>query len=381
MRLMHISDLHLGKRVNEFSMIADQRYILNQILTMIDDEQPDGVLIAGDVYDRSAPAEEAVRLLDHFLRELAARKCECYIVSGNHDSAVRLSFGSELIRGSGIHIAPVYDGTLSPHFLEKDGLRAAIWLLPFVKPAHVRAAFPDEAEDIVTYTDACACAIRHMQPAKADVRILVSHQFVTGAVRSESEELVVGGLDNVDAAVFEPFDYVALGHIHGAQHVGKENVRYSGTPLKYSFSEEKQVKSVTMIDIDRSGGQHIRTLPLTPLHDLRTVRGDFAELTDRRLYIDTQTDDYIHAVLTDEEDIPDAMSRLRVIYPNLMKLTYDNARTREQRVIEASADTGSRQPSELFAEFYELQNNQPMNEEQQELIRRLTVRVWEGSDV
>lgn len=377
MRLMHLADLHLGKRVNEFSMIADQRYILDEIIKIADEKQPDGVLIAGDVYDRSAPAEDAVRLLDHFLSGLAERNIEVFMVNGNHDSPVRLSFASALIDRSGIHIAPVYDGTLQPYLMEKDGLRAAIYLLPFLRPSHVRMVFGEEAEQVTDYTTACELAIGHREPSDADVHILVGHQFVTGAVRSESEDLQVGGLDNVDVSVFEPFDYVALGHIHGAQHIGRESVRYSGTPLKYSFSEARQQKSVTFIELSKDQPAQIEQIPLVPMHDLRVLRGSFMELTDRSNYENTATDDYIYAVLTDEEDVPDAMAKLRVIYPNLMKLTYDNARMQLQQGLSDAAQLASRQPMELFSELYELQNNRQMSGEQTALVAALIAQIWE----
>lgn len=249
MRLIHLSDLHIGKRVNEFSMLEDQEYILKRILNIIDDKKPDGVIIAGDVYDRTMPSEDAVKLLDWFLTSLAKRKLQVYIISGNHDSAVKLSFASGLIDLSGIHIAPVYNGKVEPMRLEgSDGISADIYMLPFVKPVTVKNIFKDEAEDIKDYTSACRVAIEHMDIDETATNILVAHQFVTGAERSDSEENI-GGLDNVDVGVFAPFDYVALGHIHGPQKVGRDTVRYSGTPLKYSLSEAKHHKSVTVIDI------------------------------------------------------------------------------------------------------------------------------------
>lgn len=377
MRLIHLSDLHIGKRVNEFSMLEDQEYILKKILGIIDEEKPDGVIIAGDVYDKSVPGEEAVKLLDSFLTSLAKRKLQVYMISGNHDSATKLAFASKLIDLSGIHISPVYDksrfagnerGKLAPLELgDSDGFTVKIHMLPFVKPATVRAVFPEEADEIGDYTDACRVAIEHMEIDESETNILVAHQFVTGAERSESEENV-GGLDNVDVSVFEPFDYVALGHIHGPQKAGRETVRYCGTPLKYSLSEAKHTKSVTVIDIPENKKVDIRTVPLTPLHELREIKGTFDELMDKKTYEGEAVDDYLYIVLTDEEDVPDALGKLRTVYPNIMKLRYDNTRTRTEQVIDDGVVLEGKSMIELFDELYEKQNNQPMNDEQRAIM-------------
>lgn len=374
MRLLHLSDLHLGKRVNEFSMIEDQRYILRKVLEIIDKEKPDGVMIAGDIYDKSAPNEEAVKLLDRFLSSLASRKQQVFIISGNHDSAVKLAFASDLIDHSGIHFSPVYEGRIEPFKLENNGNEICIYMLPFVRPITVKSIFPEEAETIKNYSDACQAAIRHMDIDKTKCNILIAHQFVTGASRSDSEEMV-GGLDNVDVSVFDDFDYVALGHIHRPQSVGRDTVRYSGTPLKYSFSEVDYHKSVTILDIE---GKKItiRTALLIPKYDMREIRGTFEKLTEESFYQNQKTDDYLHITLTDEEDIPDAMGKLRKIYPNVMKLSYDNTRTRKDQLVEKGADVEHKLPIELFEELYEMQNNQPMNEEQCAFVQDMMKTVW-----
>lgn len=378
MRLLQLSDLHLGKRVNEFPMLEDQKYILEEILHIAEKEKPDGILIAGDIYDRPTPGEDAVRLLDYFLGRLAMQKQQVYIISGNHDSAVKLSFASELIERSGIHIAPVYDGTMKSYVLGEGAEKIHIYLLPFVKPAVVRAIFPEEK--IESYTDAVRVALAQTKISGKEYNVLVAHQFVTGAQRSESEEIHAGGLDNVDAEVFRQFDYVALGHIHGAQHTGSETIRYCGTPLKYSFSECSQTKSITAIDITYKNGEkrtEIRTIPLHPLRDLRKLRGTYAELTDKKNYEGTAREDYLQITLTDEEDVPDAMAKLRIIYPNLMLLRYDNTRTRECREITEAEELEKKTPMSLFEELYVLQNNQPMNEEQRKLVEKLIGKIWE----
>ena len=376
MKLIHLSDLHLGKRVNEFSMLEDQAYILQEILGIIDDEAPDAVLVAGDVYDKSIPPAEAVELFDDFLVRLARRKLPVFIISGNHDSPERLAFAGRLIDASGIHLWPVYHGCVEPLTLCDEHGEVDIFMLPFVKPANVRRFFPDEAID--SYTDALRVAIGRMPVDPARRSVLVTHQFVTGAARCESEELSVGGSDNVDSSVFDAFDYVALGHLHGPQNVAEERVRYCGTPLKYSFSEASHKKSVTVVQLGEKGALAIRTIPLTPRRDLVELRGTYNELTLKSFYErTTYRDDYVHITLTDEEDVPDAVGKLRVIYRNLMKLDYDNARTRRSAEITGAEAVEQKTPFELFAEFYELQNNAPMSEQQADLIRGKIGKLWE----
>ena len=376
MKFLHLADLHLGKRVNGFSMLEDQAHILRQILAILDDEQPDGVLIAGDVYDKSVPSVEAVELLDGFLTELCARGVPVLLISGNHDSPERLAFGGRVMDSCGIHISPVYDGALAPVTLHDAFGPVHVWLLPFVKPAHVRRWFPDA--DIESYTDAVAEAVAHMDIDTAARNVLVTHQFVTGGTRSGSEELSVGGTDNVDSGIFAPFDYVALGHLHGAQHIGRETIRYAGSPLKYSFSEARQHKSVTVVTLGEKGDVQVCTVALTPLRELREIRGSYDELTARSFYEHTTyRSDYLHLILTDEQDVFDAMSRLRTIYPYLMTLDYDNARTRAAGGMSVPAETERRTPPELFEALYQRQNHQPMSEVQRAYIAQLMEQIME----
>lgn len=376
MKFLHLADLHLGKRVNGFSMLEDQAHILRQILAILDDERPDGVLIAGDVYDKSVPSVEAVELLDGFLTELRTRGVPVLLISGNHDSPERLAFGGRVMDSCGIHISPVYDGALAPVTLHDEFGPVHVWLLPFVKPAHVRRWFPDA--DIESYTDAVAEAVAHMDIDTATRNVLVTHQFVTGGARSGSEELSVGGTDNVDSGVFAPFDYVALGHLHGAQHIGRETIRYAGSPLKYSFSEARQHKSVTVVTLGEKGDVQVRTAALTPLRELREIRGSYDELTARSFYEHTTyRSDYLHLILTGEQDVFDAMSRLRTIYPYLMTLDYDNARTRAAGGMSVPAETERRTPSELFEALYLRQNHRPMSEVQRAYIAQLMEQIME----
>ena len=393
MKFIHLSDLHLGKRIHEFSMHDEQKAILEQILKIIDAEKPDGVLIAGDIYDKSVPPAEAVLLFDHFLVKLSDRNLQVFIISGNHDSPERIAFGARIMENGGIHLSPVYDGNITPFSMTDDYGKVNIYMLPFIKPSHVRRYFADE--EIVTYTDAVRVAVKHMNVNTDERNILLTHQFVTGATRSDSEEISVGGSDNVGASVFEDFDYVALGHIHRPQICGAPHIRYCGTPLKYSFSEAKHEKSVTVVELGEKAVQatdlsaqlslyseaqpcvSIRTLPLTPLHDLREIRGTYMELTAKSFYEGTATDDYLHITLTDEEDIPDAMNKLRVIYPNLMKLDYDNTRTRSAGHVEAETRIQTLSPLELFSQFYETQNGQPLSAEQEQIAKQLISQIWE----
>ena len=379
MKLIHLSDIHLGKRVNEFSMLEDQAHILKKILAVVDEEKPDGVLIAGDVYDKSVPSTEAVQLFDDFLVRLAERKLPVFIISGNHDSPERLSFANRLIDAAGIHLAPVYNGVVEPITLSDEYGPVNVYMLPFIKPAHVRGFFPDT--EITGYSDAVAAAIGRMNIDKTQRNVLITHQFVTGAQRSDSEELSVGGTDNIGAEVFCDFDYVALGHIHGPQNMDSGRIRYCGSPLKYSFSEAAQQKSVTVAELKEKGTLEIHTVPLIPRRDMVELKGSYQQLTLREYYENTTyQEDYTHITLTDEEDIPDAVAKLRAVYHNLMKLDYDNTRTRHSAAISGAENVETRSPIDLFAEFYELQNGLPMSAEQTELVASLIEKIWEGEE-
>lgn len=373
MKFIHISDLHLGKRLYEFSMLEDQEHILNQIIEIIDSEKPNGVLIAGDVYDKQNPPAEAVQLLDDFLVKLAQRKLEVFVISGNHDSPERIAFGSRIMNAGGIHMSPVYNGEITPFTMTDEHGNVNVYMLPFVKPANVRC-FCDEdvRENIKTETDAIKAAISKMAINPAERNIIVSHQAIKGAVRSDSEEVVIGNLREIDASAFDPFDYVALGHLHTPQNCGSEKIRYCGTPLKYSLSELKGKKSVTVVELLEKGNVQYKTVELTPLRELVELRGTYDELTKKSFYDKTTwQEDYTHIILTDEDDIPDAIGKLRVIYRHLMKLDYDNKRTQSDSEIIGANMIEKKTPLELFEELYELQNNQPMSDEQVEFMKKL----------
>lgn len=372
MKLIHLADLHLGKRVNGFSMIDDQKYILAQIVGIIDAEQPQVVLIAGDVYDRSIPSEDAVDLFDDFLVKLSQRGVEVYIISGNHDSAERVAFGGRLMDASGIHFAPVYNGEIAPLTLDDAYGTVTFWPIPFLKPVHVRHFYPDEP--LESYADAMQFVVGRLPLDCANRNVALVHQFITGASTLGSEEQSVGGIDEIPVSVFDAFDYVALGHLHSPQKIGREGVRYAGSPLKYSFSEANQKKSVPVIELGAKGHIHIREIPLVARRDMRRISGSFKEI----MAAAEQNEDYYEITLTDEEDISNAIDHLRLGYPNLMILRYDNTRTRTESIILAREDVEKKSPLELFDTLFTQQNGQPMNGEQRKYIGSLIEEIWEA---
>lgn len=375
MKFVHLSDLHLGKRVNGYSMIEDQKYILLKILNVIDEQKAETVVIAGDVYDKPIPPTEAVQLFDDFLFRLVERNLQILVISGNHDSPERIAFGSRFMDKSGVHMSQVYNGKNDLVELKDKYGKVNFYMLPFVKPSNVRRFFEDE--EINTYTDAVRVAVSHMNVNKKARNVIITHQFVTGAQRSESETIAVGGTDNVDSYVFDDFDYVALGHIHGPQNVGKNTVRYCGTPLKYSFSEISHEKSVTVVEMKEKGNVKVSTVELTPKLDMREIKGTYEELTFKKNYENTNTEDYLHIILTDEEDVADAVAKLRCVYPNLMKLDYDNTRTRNSFALTQAEETEKKTDTELLSEFFEKQNGKPLSDEQLEYAANLFEQIKE----
>ena len=393
MKFLHLADLHIGKRVCEHNMLDEQVHILGEVLDITRKESPDAVLIAGDVYDKSVPSAEAVAVLDDFLVKLAATGTKVFVLSGNHDSAERIAFGGRLMQGMGVYMSPVYNGEFAPVTLKDEMGEVDLWMLPFVRPADVRAHLESDEEcaAVTDYTSAMRMAIAQMKFTEGRRNVLVAHQFVTGAERSESEENV-GGLDNVDASVFEKFDYVALGHIHKPQNVMKDvggtvRARYSGTPLKYSLSEAAHKKSLTVVELGAAGDSaglaalQIREIPLVPLHDVREVRGTFAEIVspefrNAQVAEGKKLDDFVYVKLTDENDVPDAAQKLRGIYPNLMMLGYDNERTRHEEDTGVAEQVEKKRPMELFGEFFEGRNGRAMNEEESEFVQNLVNGIW-----
>ena len=377
MKLIHLSDLHIGKRLKEMSLLEDQKYILDQILGIVDAQKPDAVLICGDVYDKSVPSGEAVSQFDDFLCKLSQRNTQIMIISGNHDSPERLAFGNQLLTNAGIHISPVYDGKVRCVTLADCHGPVAFWLLPFLKPAHVRHHYPDDR--IENYTDAIRVAIEKMEPDFQIRNVLLSHQFVTGSDTCDSEEISVGGTENVDASAYDGFDYVALGHIHRQQSPGGNRIHYCGTPLKYSLSEESHHKSLTVVELGPKGQLSLELIPLIPQRDLRSIRGTFQELMRKDYYSHVVREDYLHVILTDEEDVPEAIGKLSDIYPHILWLSYDNTRTRTDQYVDMAEDVQKKSPLELFAELYEKQNNQPMSDVQRQFMEELINTIKEDA--
>ncbi len=374
MKFAHISDLHLGKKLYQLSLLEEQRYILREIVNIVEKEEVDGVIIAGDIYDKIYPPAEAVALFDSFLVELASAGRKVFVISGNHDSPERIAFLGRLTRPAGLYLSPVYDGKIDKITLEDKFGPLNLFLLPFIKPVHVRHFYPEEK--ISDYTQAMETIIRQMELNQGERNLLVAHQFVTGAVRSESEEVAVGGLDNVAAEVFGDFDYVALGHLHRPQSIARESIRYCGTPLKYSFSESEDKKSLTIVEVKEKGRVEIKTVPLSPLRDMVRLRGTFLQLMEKGQ--EEKREDYVQITLLDEEDVPNALSRLALVYPGLLHLEYDNRRTRQNREIQVRSKMAGLSPKELFAGFYEEMNNQPLNQNQLAYLEEKLEAIWKG---
>lgn len=375
MKFIHLSDLHLGRRLNDFSLIEDQKYILSSITDIVKCENPDFVVLAGDIYDKPVPSAEAVELFDDFLVKLSKLSLPVFVISGNHDSAERIAFASRIMDATGIHMSPVYSGKTDVFTFTDEFGKVNVYMLPFIKPTTVRRFFPET--EISSYTDAVRTAVEKMNVDTNERNVLVTHQFVTGAVISDSEEISVGGSDNINIDVFDNFDYVALGHIHSPQTMDKGRVRYSGSILKYSVSEANQKKSLSVIEMNKKGDTSVRTVELVPLRDLRKIRGNYDEITLRSNYENTNTDDYIHVALTDEDDIPDAIAKLRTIYPHIVKLEYDNARTRNTNSIDCAQDSENKSELELFSELFVKQNNCDMSEAQLQLMEKIIEEISE----
>ncbi len=376
MKLIHISDLHLGKRVYNYSMLEDQTRILEQIRDIVAAERPDAVLIAGDVYDRGIPPEAAMTELERFLEELVDIGTQVFISAGNHDSAERLSFGSRLMQKSGIYLTDAEPVCRLYKTLTDAHGEVDIYMMPYIRPTAVKSRFP--GEEIKTFDDAVGAVLCGLPRIPGRRSVLVAHQFVAGGEAGDSEELYVGGSEQVSAGLFAGFSYVALGHLHRPQNVGGDvRIRYCGTPLKYSFSECNQQKSVTVAELDGQGTVSLRLVELRAERDMVQLRGSFAQLTDPARWQGTcLTTDFVHIILTDEDEVPEAAARLRSIYANMMHLSYDNTRTRGEVQVNADVTAGIKDPMQLFKKFFEQQNNTEMTAEQEAFVRELTEEIW-----
>lgn len=375
LRFMQVSDLHIGKKLRERPLDEDQAHILHQIVMVAKENKVDGLIVAGDVFDDgSVPTAESMKIFDRFLNELADNEVETYIISGNHDSMSRLAFAKSFMATRGIHIVSSPEEGIVTYSKHSDGLTVDICMLPFVKPAHVRRMYPDA--EIRDYNDAVRAVIAHseFEPGKR-FRILVTHQFVTASgippERSDSEKVIVGNTENVDASLFDMFDYVALGHIHKAQDVGSERIHYCGTPLKYSKSEWRDQKGATIIDIDSDGFTKHR-IPLVPLRDVRVVEGPLQGIIDAAKG-DPGSGDYVYVKLTDSP--MNAMARLREVFPMVVSLETPESGTEhldEDLDVEGEIDEVG-----LFCEFYRKCTDKELTEGQKKIVGEMLLEESE----
>ena len=370
MKILHLADLHLGKRVNEMSMIEDQKYILDQIITLIKEESVGIVLLCGDIYDKSIPTIEAIHLLDEFLDQLSKMAIKVLMISGNHDSIDRLSFGKSLFTRSNLYIASQFENEIEKITVKENGITVNFYMLPFVKSAYISHIFQLQTD---SYEECFRYLIEHTKIDEEETNILLSHQFVTANKKnpelSDSETSSLGGIDNIDFHIFDPFDYVALGHIHKPQAMGREMVRYAGSILKYSFSEIHMDKKATILTIDAKKEISLSFHPLKPLRDMREIECSLEELLKKQCEIGNQ-EDYMHVILTDEEQILDAIGKVRTIYPNVMQISFKNrrhmkqlesAQIKEDQILDQS-------PAELFEQFYKMQNHIDLDEKRLQLV-------------
>lgn len=388
MKLLHLGDLHLGKRVNGFDFLEDQRYILDQVLALCEEHGVQGVILAGDIYDAPVPPAAAVTLLDWFLTRLTGRNIRVLAVAGNHDSADRLDYAAALLARQGVHIAGRFTGEIRVARLEGD-LPVEVCLLPFVRPATVRHFLPDAP--ITDQDTAVAAALSTLPPRQDGVaRILVTHQTVLGGgalpqcAGSESiaPDLVnagagvnIGTVDAVNAARFSEnggFDYVALGHIHRPQTAGAPHIRYAGAPLCYSLDEVGAQKSAVLLTLTPAGAA-TELLPLHPRRAMRHLTGPLAELTDPARV--TEAEDYIWATLTDDTPQPDAMAVLRAAYPNAMRLDYAPRGTGPDWQTETAEAVRKKSFDELFSAFFAQMHGRNLTEEERTVLAEMKEEV------
>ena len=373
MKLFHISDLHIGKILHEVNLLEEQKFVLEQVLALVDLHMPDGILIAGDIYDKAVPSAEAVKVFDAFLSELAVRGLSIFLISGNHDSSERIHFASQILQKQNVFIKGVFDGKLEAVKVKDQEQTVSVYLLPYIRPFDVRPYYPEE--EITSYDQAVRTVLAHTDIDEAEVNILVAHQFITGAVSSESETVMVGGIDNIGADAFSMFDYVALGHLHRAQKVKRETVRYCGTLFPYSFDPNEGEKSVTMITIGQEKAISIDTLAIHPRHALRTIYGSLQEVLSGEV-----SEDYVKAVLTDGEDQVDVVPKLRDRYPNLLTVEFEGRKRTALAGLANAEQIAKRSPLELFAEFFQERNGQELDEEDRLLVEQMMRELSEGGE-
>lgn len=380
MKFAHLGDLHLGMTMNHVNLVEDQKYILESILNLLQKEKPDAVLIAGDVYDKAVPGAEATTLLGDFLADLNAAGLPVFIIAGNHDSSERLSYASELLQKQNVYISGRFDGKMPHYTLRDDEGEVNIWLLPFLRPGHVNRYIEDEKDKVKDYTSAVRVAIEFSSVDWTARNVIISHQFVTGAFVHEegSEQLMVGGTDQVSISAYEGFEYVALGHIHSFQKLKDHPAYYCGTPLKYSFSEEHDHKGVIFVELKEKGNVHVYQRELVPLHDMRTLKGKYEDILVQSKE-DEHNMDYLRVILTDEDEVEDAVRHLRAVYPNVLRLEYDNARMR-QMMEEMPVNDKELSPMEIFSLFFVERNGREMNEKEEAIAREMIVKLFDEEE-
>lgn len=384
MKIIHLADMHLGKILQEQSLIEDQEYMLNKIIELIKEQNIEAIVISGDIYDRSVPPTEAVNLLDTFLNIIIKElKKKVFIIAGNHDSKERLGFGNKIFENDGLYIESKYEGTIKKVQLEDEYGKLNIYMLPFIKPIEVRKYILEEQENTLSYDETIHKIIEKENIDESQRNIILTHQFVTAigadVERTESEVVSVGGLDNVDVSNFKQFDYVAIGHVHRPQKVGRDTARYAGTMLKYSFSEVNHKKTIPIIDFKEKGNIDIKLEELKPLRDMREIKGPIEELIKKENYEGENTEDYIRAIITNDEPVYDAIGKIRKIYPNVLKLEIQNAKTAMNMEQQENNLQNVRNKSEieLFNDFYKFQNNIELNDEQVEFMEKLIKQIKE----
>ena len=375
MKFAHLADLHIGKRLYEYSLVDNQKDILNKIVELVKASGVDGVVISGDVYDKSVPPVDAVEIMDEFLSALSSLGIFIIIIGGNHDSVARLSFASKILEKNNVYISPVFNGNIEKIEMSDKFGRINFYLLPYIRPINVRRAYEDFVGE--TFTESLKFVMDKINPDTSIRNVLVSHQFVTGAQKSASEEIYVGGSENVAYTLFDDFDYVALGHLHMPQNVGRETVRYAGTPLKYSFSEISHKKSMTIVEIKEKGNIEIELIPLIPTQDLVELKGSLKELISDSVVASVERSSFVKITLTDEVLKNDALDVLKQFYPYIVSIGYDNSMTRQNNVVENKATSKEERPEEIVEDLFMQQNNRQMNDIEKDLIEKLVKKVWE----
>lgn len=373
MKFMHLADLHLGKSVNGYSMIEDQKHALNEIINLIKKENIKILLIAGDIYQNSVPAIDAIYLFENFLYQLKDLEVTCLIISGNHDSADRLAYANKFLTSSNIYISNSYEGYLEKVTLEDKFGPVNFYLLPYIKPIDVKRYYPEK--EIFTYTKAVEAAISDAEINKEERNVIISHQFIMNAELSDSEEIYAGDVEAVPANLYKDFDYVALGHIHKKQEFLNSKIRYPGALLKYSASEANYKKSITLVEIDKDGKVSIEEKYINYLRDMRIIEGYFDEIMQNASK-DSHKDDYIHLLLEDEEDILDGLQRLRSVYPNIMTFRYKNMKIGDNNLEEVLEKSSNTSPYQLFEDFYLQRIGQNLDDSKSKIIKETIEEIW-----